>query len=183
MLGVDARALDAERGERRTHLLDHVARSAHEILSDFTGCEQRPGELAHPRPIETPVVERHLLGFAAHQEMQRQLLEVAVFERQQLLEAHRPRAVAVAIKENHPGTRPGEQRAHHREHRRDAATGGERHVGCALRRAARCEAAVRRQDLESIAAAQVLGEMPRHAPRGVHPWNDAQRPFSGRVHQ
>ena len=88
MLGVHARGIDAELAQRRADLLDHVARPADEVLAHRLRAKQRRGKLPHARGVDAAVVQRDLLRFAAHDEMQRQPPEVTVLERQQLLETH-----------------------------------------------------------------------------------------------
>src|SRR5256885_1379175 len=102
MLRVHTGAVHTELAQRGADLLDHVPGPADEILTDLLGEEQRGCELPHPRGVEPPVVQLDFLRLAAHQEMQRQPLEVAVLERQQLLEAHRAAGAAVAVEEDDP---------------------------------------------------------------------------------
>src|SRR5215472_18622885 len=96
---MNARALHPQRAQAPADLLDHVARPAHEVLGDLTRAKQRGRELPHALAVDAAVVERRLLRLAAHHEVQRQLVEIAVLEREQLLEAHRSRAAAVAIEQ------------------------------------------------------------------------------------
>ena len=98
-------------------LLDHVTRAAHEVLAHRGRIEQRRGKLPHPHGIEPAVVELDLLGLAAHDEVQRQLAEMPILERQQLLEAHGTAGAGVAVEQQHARRAAGEQRPHHRQDR------------------------------------------------------------------
>ena len=183
MLGVDARRLHAERAQGGTQGLDHVPRATEEELPHLRRLEQPCGKLAHALRIEPPVVEFDLLRLTAHDEVQRELPEVAIFQRKQLLKAHGAARAAIAVEEQHPRA-SGQQRAHHRQHRRDAAAGGEGDVGCAReQRQARAETAVRWQHLERFPDTQLLGQVPRHAPLGMHARHYSQGPLPRGVHQ
>src|SRR6185437_13401363 len=97
--------------------------------------------------------ELHLLRLAAHHEMQRQALEIAVLQGEQFLQAHGARHAAIAVEEDDAPRWPGlEPTACDREDRSDAAAGCERHAGALPRRPrVRREAAIWRQHVEPIA--------------------------------
>ncbi len=94
------------------------------------GSEERGAELADMLGIQLAVVDLGLLRLAAHQKVQRQALEVAVLQGEQLLEAHRPRHLAIAVEEDGATGRPGfEPAAQNRDYGRDAAAGRKGHAG------------------------------------------------------
>src|SRR5581483_3195924 len=86
--------------KRMRDTVDHVAGSADETLGDLPGLEERAGERPYAGGIQPPVVDLHLLRLAAHDEVQRQPVEVAVLQGEQLLQAHRARHAPVAVEED-----------------------------------------------------------------------------------
>ena len=185
MLCSDSIGRSTELTQGLRHGVDHVARSADEVLGDFGGREERGSELSHMPGVQLAVVNLGFLRLAAHEEVQRHAVGIAVLQGEQLLQAHRPRHRAIAVEENDPTRRPGLQpAAHDRDNRCDAAAGRKGDAGpTPRRRRMRREAAVGRQHVQRITRLHVLREVIRQAAFRVNPGDDTQQPLARRTDQ
>jgi hypothetical protein len=117
--------------------------------------------------------------------MQRQPVQVAVFQTQQFFKAHGTARARVPIEQNDPVAVVGCQKCpRDGQYRRNPTARGESHVRTGLLRGAPgSKAAVRWQDIESVPNVQLFSQVTRHFPGRMHADHDPQGQLAGGVHE
>ena len=181
-LGVDLALLDAELDQQLPATDHHLVRAAEEPRVDVGDRDERGQDPLEPVAVEPTAEQLDVGGLAGQHVDQVESAGVAVLEVLELLQEHDRLRRAVAVQQREPALGLVPQRGgEERDHGRDPAAGGDRHVVLAVRRVERGgEPAGRRHHLELVADLQRLGDElgERSAAEPLH--RDPQPALAGR---